>query len=78
MRVLKGDGATLTLWICGLYFEHLFDHYDHQDYCKSDATICSATLESSTILLEVSFTLLDASFMIFIVQASPTIVTYDQ
>jgi hypothetical protein len=43
----------------------------------SDATIRSITLETSIMLLEVSFALLDPSFMMFIVQASLAFVTYN-
>jgi hypothetical protein len=48
--------------------------YDHHDNCKSDATIWSVTLELSIMLLMASFTLLEASLMMFSVQASLTIV----
>ncbi len=39
---------------------------------KSAATIWSDTLESSIMLIEASFTLLEVSFMMFIVKASLT------
>ncbi len=40
----------------------------------SDTTICSVTLVSSIELLEVSFILLEASSMTFIVQATVTMI----
>ena len=43
----------------------------------SDATIWSITLNSLTTLLEASFTFPDAPFMMFIVQASLMIITYN-
>jgi hypothetical protein len=53
-----------------------YGHNCHDDH-KSDAKIWSVTLESSMKLILVSFTLLDASFMMFIVQATKSGITYD-
>ncbi len=58
--------SVVILWpVLSTYF-----NYHH-------STIWSITLESSIMLLEASFTFQETSFMMFIVQASLTIVTYD-
>ncbi len=56
---------------CGLYSKLFYIcHDDH----KSDATIRSVILELSFTFLEVFFTTPEASFMMFILQTSPTII----
>ncbi len=59
---------------CGLYSK-LF--YSCRDDHKSDATIRSVILKLSLTLLEAFFTIPEASFMMFILQASPTIIICD-
>ncbi len=50
----------------GMYNKHIY--YNHYDDRKSDDTTWSITVESLITLLEVSFTPLEASLMMFMVQ----------
>jgi hypothetical protein len=54
-----------------------YTYHDHHDNHNSDTRIWTVTLELSIILLDVSFTWLEVSFMMFIVQASLTMAIYD-
>ncbi len=64
-----------TMYFSSLYSKHIYDCHDHHD--ERYITIWSVTLELSVMVLEVAFTPLEASFVMFILQASLTIVTYD-
>jgi hypothetical protein len=73
----QSNRRSMVQWYFPPLVFPVWTYYDHHDNCKSDTTILSVTYESSLMLLETSFSLLGVSFMIFIAQASHTIIIYN-